>query len=74
MSLVDTNWLEKNLNKVKIIDCSWHMPHTKREGLEEYNKEHIPNAIFFDLDKNSKIDTDLPVSYTHLTLPTKRIV
>ena len=60
MSLVDTNWLEKNLNKVKIIDCSWHMPHTKREGLEEYNKEHIPNAIFFDLDKNSKIDTDLP--------------
>ena len=60
MSLVDSNWLEKNLNKVKIIDCSWHMPHTKREGLEEYNKEHIPNAIFFDLDKNSKIDTDLP--------------
>ena len=60
MSLVDTNLLEKNLNKVKIIDCSWHMPHTKREGLEEYNKEHIPNAIFFDLDKNSKIDTDLP--------------
>ena len=60
MSLVDTIWLEKNLNKVKIIDCSWHMPHTKREGLEEYNKEHIPNAIFFDLDKNSKIDTDLP--------------
>ena len=33
MSLVDTSWLEKNLNKVKIIDCSWHMPHTKREGL-----------------------------------------
>ena len=60
MSLVDTNWLEKNLNKIKIIDCSWHMPHTKREGLEEYNNEHIPNAIFFDLDKNSKIDTDLP--------------
>ena len=60
MSLVDSNWLEKNLNKVKIIDCSWHMPHTKREGLEEYNNEHIPNAIFFDLDKNSKIDTDLP--------------
>jgi len=60
MSLVDTNWLEKNLNKIKIIDCSWHMPHTKREGLEEYNNEHIPNAIFFDLDRNSKIDTDLP--------------
>ena len=60
MSLVDTNWLEKNINKVKIIDCSWHMPQAKRDGFEEYTKEHIPNAIFFDLDKNSKIDTDLP--------------
>ena len=60
MSLVNTNWLEKNLNKVKIIDCSWHMPQTKRGGFEEYQKSHIENAIFFDLDKNSKIDTELP--------------
>jgi thiosulfate/3-mercaptopyruvate sulfurtransferase len=60
MSLVDINWLEKNINKVKIIDCSWHMPQAKRDGFEEYTKEHIPNAIFFDLDKNSKTDTDLP--------------
>ena len=60
MSLVDTNWLKENINDVKIIDCSWHMPQAKRNGLEEYNKDHIPNAIFFDLDKNSKIDTDLP--------------
>ena len=60
MSLVDTNWLEKNLDRVKIIDCSWHMPQTKRNGFEEYQGLHIENAIFFDLDKNSKIDTDLP--------------
>ena len=60
MSLVDTIWLENNIDKVKIIDCSWHMPQTQRNGFDEYNKEHIPNAIFFDLDKNSKLDTDLP--------------
>ena len=60
MSLVSTDWLMTNLNKVKIIDCSWHMPQTKRNGFEEYNKQHIKNAIFFDLDKNSKKDTDLP--------------
>ncbi len=60
MSLIDTSWLEKNIDKVKIIDCSWHMPQTQRNGFEEYYKEHIPNAIFFDLDKNSKLDTDLP--------------
>ena len=52
MSLVDTDWLEKNINNVKIIDCSWHMPQANRNGFEEYQKEHIPNAIFFDLDKN----------------------
>ena len=60
MSLVDTNWLEENIDNVKIIDCSWHMPQANRSGFEEYTKEHIPNAIFFDLDKNSKINTDLP--------------
>ncbi len=60
MSLVDTNWLKENIDNVKIIDCSWHMPQTQRNGFEEYNKDHIPNAIFFDLDKNSKLDTDLP--------------
>ena len=60
MSLVETDWLEKNLNYVKIIDCSWHMPLTKRNGFEEYKKRHIPNSIFFDLDKNSKQETDLP--------------
>jgi thiosulfate/3-mercaptopyruvate sulfurtransferase len=66
MSLVNTNWLENNIDKVKIIDCSWHMPQTKRNGFDEYNKEHIPNAIFFDLDKNSKIDTDLPHMLTDI--------
>jgi len=66
MYLVDTNWLENNINRVKIIDCSWHMPQTKRIGFEEYNKEHIPNAIFFDLDKNSKLDTDLPHMLTDI--------
>ena len=60
MSLVDCGWLEDNINQVKIIDCSWHMPHTQRNGFDEYTKEHIPNAIFFDLDKNSKLDTNLP--------------
>ena len=60
MSLVETNWLEQNINKVKIIDCSWHMPQTKRNGFSEYKINHIPEAIFFDLDFNSKKDTELP--------------
>jgi len=60
MSLVETDWLEKNLTKVKIIDCSWHMPQVQRNGFKEYKNQHIPNAIFFDLDDNSKKDINLP--------------
>jgi len=60
MSLVETDWLEKNLEKVKIIDCSWHMPKTKRNGFNEYKIGHIPKAIFFDLDFNSNKATALP--------------
>ena len=60
MSLVETDWLEKNLTKVKIIDCSWHMPQTQRSGFEEYKSLHIPSAIFFDIDENSRKDTSLP--------------
>ena len=52
MTLVSTDWLNDNLNKVKIIDASWHLV-KNRNAFEEYNKEHIGNAIFFDLDKNS---------------------
>jgi len=66
MSLVDTSWLERNLDKIKIIDCSWHMPQTKRNSSEEYQKQHIENAIFFDLDKNSKTGTDLPHMLTDI--------
>jgi len=65
MSLVNTDWLEKNLDKVKIIDCSWHMPQMHRNGFNEYKNKHIKNTIFFDLDKNSKKDTDLPHMLTN---------
>ena len=40
MSLVSTNWLLKNLNNVKIIECSWHMPNANRDSYKEYLKEH----------------------------------
>jgi thiosulfate/3-mercaptopyruvate sulfurtransferase len=60
MSLIETVELEAKLETVKIIDCSWHMPQTSRNGYDEYKNLHIPNAIFFDLDKNSLKETDLP--------------
>ena len=60
MSLVSTEWLDKNLNSVKIIDASWHMPQTNRNAYEEYKNDHIANSIFFDIDNFSNKKTDLP--------------
>ncbi len=60
MSLVSTEWLANNINNLKILDCSWHMPNLKRNSYNEYISEHIENAIFFDLDKNSDQSSDLP--------------
>ena len=58
MTLVSTDWLNENLDKVKIIDASWHLV-KNRDAIEEYKKEHIKNAIFFDLDKNSNKNKNL---------------
>ena len=60
MSLVTTDWVLDNLDSLKRIDASWHMPAQKRNPAEEYRNAHIPNSVFFDLDENSEKDTDLP--------------
>ena len=58
--LVTTDWLEKNLENVKILDGSWHLPSTERNALNEFNSGHIKNSIFFDIDKNSNQKSNLP--------------
>ena len=60
MSLVSTEWLFENKDKVKIIDSSWHLPSENRNSLKEYSSEHIPNAMYFDIDKNSDLNSNLP--------------
>ena len=65
--LVTTDWLNKNIEKVKILDASWHLPNANRNSFEEYKTEHIINSIFFDIDKNSNQKTNLP----HM-LPSKK--
>ena len=60
MSLVNTEWLEAKIDKVKIIDSSWHLPQANRDGHSEYKKEHIKNSIFFDIEKYSRKNIELP--------------
>jgi len=53
MILVSTHELENSLSgNAKLIDASWHFL-SNRNGFKEYQKEHIENAIFFDLEKHS---------------------
>ena len=60
MSLVSTDWLEKNLINVKVFDASWHMSSTNRNARKEYNKKHILGAMFWDVDEHSKKDSPYP--------------
>jgi thiosulfate/3-mercaptopyruvate sulfurtransferase len=60
MSLVNTDWLDKNLSEVKILDATWHMPNANRDAYKEFLSEHIENSQFFDLEKNSELNSTLP--------------
>ena len=65
--LVSTEWLEKNIDKVRILDATWCLPNSGRNAEEEFKENHIKNSIFFDIDKNSKQNSSLP----HM-LPSKK--
>ena len=58
--LVSTKWLEENIEKVKILDASWHLPNSTRKAEEEFNLKHIKNSLFFDIDKYSNQNSFLP--------------
>ena len=59
-NLVSTDWLEKNLDNVRIFDGSWHLPKSNRTALDEFKAAHIKNSNFFDIDKNSNHESNLP--------------
>ena len=58
--LVSTDWLEINLNDVRIFDASWHLPSSNRNALDEFKSAHIENSNFFDIDEHSNKKTNLP--------------
>lgn len=49
--IVSSDWLAERLDAVRIIDCRFYLGNPTR-GLEEYICEHIPNALYFDLEKD----------------------
>jgi thiosulfate/3-mercaptopyruvate sulfurtransferase len=60
--LVTASWLADRLNDPKIIpvDASWWFPQENRDARAEFEAEHIPGAVFFDIDAIADHATDLP--------------
>lgn len=59
-ALVSTGWLADNLGEVRVIDCSWHLPASGRDGHADYDAAHIPGAVFLDLDVVADTASGLP--------------
>ena len=67
--LVSTDWLAQHLGdqNLVVVDGSWHLPATQRNGLIEYLAAHIPGAIYFDIDEIADHSSALP----HMLPPPK---
>ncbi len=60
--LVSTTWLAENLGSPNLIvlDASFFLPNQNRDAKTEYRQNHIPGALFFDIDAIADLATNLP--------------
>lgn len=60
--VLGTDWLKDNLLNplVRVVDATFHLSDTGRNAREEYLVEHIPGALFFDLERIADPDNPLP--------------
>ena len=61
-SLVSTQWLADHLGEpdLVVVDSSWHMPSTGRNGRDEYLAQHIPGARYLDIDEVADRSSAVP--------------
>lgn len=60
--LVETEWLAEHLEAPDLIvlDGSMHLPTSGRNARAEYTAEHIPDALYFDIDEVADKKNPLP--------------
>jgi thiosulfate/3-mercaptopyruvate sulfurtransferase len=60
--LVTTEWLQSHLDdpNVSVVDGSFYLPTMNRDPRAEFLAEHIPGAVFFDIDGIADHATALP--------------
>jgi thiosulfate/3-mercaptopyruvate sulfurtransferase len=61
-ALVTTEWLAKHLDDphIRIVDSSFKLPGIVPTAREDYDRGHIPGAVFFDIDDVAEPGTSLP--------------
>ena len=61
-ALVDTEWLAAHLAApdVRVADASYYLPNEGLDPRAEYEAQHIPGAVFFDIDDIADSDSVLP--------------
>ena len=60
--LVSTDWLAAHLGDphVRVVDCSFKLPGITPTARADYERGHIPGAVFFDIDDVAAPGTSLP--------------
>ena len=60
--LVSTQWLADNLSApdLRVVDASYYLPHEGLNARAEFELQHIPGAVFFDIDDISDDSSSLP--------------
>ena len=54
------NWLDENIDKVKVFDASWHFLTLKEMLMKNLKRIILKTLYFFDIDKNSNKNSILP--------------
>jgi|GEM_PF-10876 len=60
--LIDAVELAAQLDEpdVRVVDASWYLPDTGRDGRAEYLQRRVPGSVFFDIEKIADTGSGLP--------------
>jgi thiosulfate/3-mercaptopyruvate sulfurtransferase len=67
-ALVTTEWLDAELGApdLRVVDASYYLPELGRNALTEFERAHIPGAVFLDLatlaDSSSPLPSTVPTA------------
>jgi len=61
-ALVSTQWLADNFDApdLRVVDASYYLPGEGLDPRREFEAQHIPGAVFFDIDDIKDPGSDLP--------------